>query len=106
MFATSSSHAHGRSRPRHNHDVSHVPRKVCTGPTTIYQTCKASFVFSCKNAKVVARKLGSKYKRDKTCIWVPKSIVTNLVGSNKSWYLKPKLNYLAGLCIRGLKLDY
>jgi xanthosine utilization system XapX-like protein len=30
-----------------------------------------------KNDKVVARSLGPKCKRDKTCIWVPKSIVTN-----------------------------
>ena len=35
--------------------------------------------------KVVARKLGAKCKGDKTCIWVPKDIVTNLVGPNKSW---------------------
>jgi hypothetical protein len=35
--------------------------------------------FHVKNAKVVARKLGSKCKGDKTCIWVPKSVVTNLV---------------------------
>jgi hypothetical protein len=88
MFATSSSYAHGRNRPRHNHIVSHAPRKVSTGPTTIYQTCDASFVLSCKNARVVARKLGSKCKRDKTCIWVPKSVVTNLVGPNKSWVPK------------------
>jgi hypothetical protein len=84
MFATSSSHVHGRNRPRHNRVVSHAPRKICTGPTTIYQTCNVSFVLSCKNAKVVARMLGFKCKRDKTCIWVPKSIVTNLVGHNKS----------------------
>jgi hypothetical protein len=88
IFATSFSHAHGRSRPRCNHVVSHAPRTVCLGPTTIYQTCNASFVLSCKNAKVVARKLGSKCKRDKTCIWVPKSVVTNLVGPNKSWVPK------------------
>jgi hypothetical protein len=88
MFATSSSYAHGRNRPRRNHVVSHAPRKTSTGPTTLYQTCDASFVLSCKNAKVVARKLGSKCKRDKTCIWVPKSIVTNLVGPNKSWVPK------------------
>jgi hypothetical protein len=88
MFATSSSHAHDRSRPRRNHVVSHAFRKVCTGPTTIYQTCNDSFVLSSKNAKVVARKLGSKCKRDKTCIWVPKSVVTNLVGPNKSWVPK------------------
>jgi hypothetical protein len=88
MFATSSSYAHGRNRPRRNHVVSHVPRKVSTGPTSIYHTCDASFVLPCKNAKVVARKLGSKCKRDKTCIWVLKSIVTNLVGPNKSWVPK------------------
>jgi hypothetical protein len=41
-----------------------------------------------KNAKVVARKLGSKCKGDKTCIWVPKSVVTKLVGPNKSWVPK------------------
>jgi hypothetical protein len=36
----------------------------------------------------------------------PKAPNTNLIGPNKSWDLKPKLNYLAGLCIRGLTLDY
>jgi hypothetical protein len=41
-----------------------------------------------KIQKVVARKLGSKCKGDKTCIWVPKVIVTNLVGPNKSWVPK------------------
>jgi hypothetical protein len=88
MFATSSSYAHGRNRPRRNHVVSHMSRKVSTGPTAIYHACDASFVLSCKNAKVVARKFGSKCKRDKTCIWVSKSIVTNLVGPNKSWVPK------------------
>jgi hypothetical protein len=88
MFASSSSYAHGRNKPRCHHVVSHAPRKVSTGPTTIYHTCDASFVLTCKNAKVVARKLGSKCKRDKTCIWVPNSVVTNLVGPNKSWVPK------------------
>jgi hypothetical protein len=46
------------------------------------------FVLLCKNAKVVARKLGSKCKGDKTNIWVPKTVVTNLVGPNKSWVPK------------------
>jgi hypothetical protein len=65
MFATSSSYAHGRNRPKRNHVVSHVPRKVSTGPTAIYHACDASFVLSCKNAKVDTRKLGSKCKREK-----------------------------------------
>jgi hypothetical protein len=33
--------------------------------------------FCCKNKKVIARKLGAKCKGDKTCIWVPKTIITN-----------------------------
>ena len=41
-----------------------------------------------KNMKVIARKLGAKCKGDKTCIWVPKAIITNLVGPNKSWVPK------------------
>ena len=45
----------------------------------------------CKNEKVVARKLGSKCKGDKTCIWLPKAIVTNLVGANKSWLPKTQV---------------
>jgi hypothetical protein len=88
MIASSSTFIHGRSRPRRNHVVSHTPRKMCNGPSTIYHACNASFVLSCKNAKVVARKLGSKCKGDKTCIWIPKVIVTNLVGPNKSWVPK------------------
>jgi hypothetical protein len=88
MFASSSTFVHGRSRPRRNHVVSHTPRKMCNGPSTIYYACNASFVLSCRNAKVVAKKLGSKCKGDKTCIWVPKVILTNLVGPNKSWVPK------------------
>jgi hypothetical protein len=88
MFASSSTHVHDTSRPRCNHTISRAPRKVYTGPTTMYQTCNASFVLLCKNAKVVARKLGSKCKGDKTCIWVPKVVVTNLIGPNKSWVPK------------------
>jgi hypothetical protein len=77
-FASSSTFVHGRSRPR----------KMCNIPTTIFHACNTSFVLSCKNEKVVARKLGAKCKGDKTCIWVPKLIVTNLVGPNKSWVPK------------------
>jgi hypothetical protein len=88
LFASSSTYAYSRNRPRRNHVVSHVPRKTCNSPTTIHHACNASFELSCKNAKVVARKLGSKCKGDKTCIWVPKIVVTNLVGPNKSWVPK------------------
>jgi hypothetical protein len=88
MVASSSTYAYGRNRPGRNHAVSHAPKRTCNGPTTVFHTCNTSFVLLCKNAKVVARKLGSKCKGDKTCIWVPKAIMTNLVGPNKSWVPK------------------
>jgi hypothetical protein len=89
MFASSSSsYAHGRNRPRRHHVASHASRNASNGPTMLYQTYDASFVLLRKNDKVVARDLGPKCKRDKTCIWVPKSYVTNLVGPNKSWVPK------------------
>jgi hypothetical protein len=69
MFASSNSfHAHGRRRPRRHHITSHVPRNASNGPTMLYQTYDASFVLLCKNDKVVAKSLGPKCKRDKTCI--------------------------------------
>jgi hypothetical protein len=74
-------------RPRRNF-VSHAPRKVYNKPTTIFHACNTKYVLTCKNEKVVARKMGSKCKGDKTCIWVPKAIITNLVGPNKSWVPK------------------
>jgi hypothetical protein len=88
MFASSSTFVHGRSRPRKNQVVHHVHRKMCNIPTTVFHACNISFVLSCKNEKVVARKFGAKCKGDKTCICVPKVIVTNLVGPNKSWVPK------------------
>jgi hypothetical protein len=88
LCSHSSAFVHGRSRPRRNYATSHAPRKVYNGPTTVYHACNAYFILLCKNAKVVARKLGSKCKGDKTCLWVPKTIVTNLAGPNKS--LVPK----------------
>jgi hypothetical protein len=109
MYASSSStHAHGRNRPRRqvHHVVSHAPRSASNGPTMLYHTYDASFVLMCKNDKVVARNLGPKCKRDKTCIWVPKSYVTNLAGPNKSWYLKPKLKSPCRFMYPGHKLDY
>jgi hypothetical protein len=61
---------------------------MCNESATVFHACNTTFVLSCKNKEVVARKLGAKCKGDKTCIWVPKTIVTNLVGPNKSWVPK------------------
>jgi hypothetical protein len=91
MFASSSStHAHGRNRPRrHIHSVvSHAPRSAPNGQTMLYHAYGASYVLYYKNDKVIARNVGPKCKGGKTCVWVPKSYVTNLVGPNKSWVPK------------------
>jgi hypothetical protein len=94
MFASSSSYMHDRDMSRRNvvHHMPrrngvNVPRKI-NEPSTIYHACNASFAICRKNKKVIARKLGARCKGDRTCIWVPKAIVTNLVGSNKSWVPK------------------
>jgi hypothetical protein len=94
MLASSSSYMHGRNMSRRNvihhvprKNIAHAPRKV-NEPSTIYHVCNASFAICRKDRKVIARKLGAKCKGDKTCIWVPKTIVTNLVGPNKSWVPK------------------
>jgi hypothetical protein len=86
----SSYHAHGRSKPRcraHN-VVSYAPRNASHDPSMLYHTFDASYVLQCKNDKVSASNVGPKCKRGKTCIWVPKTYVTNLVGPNKSWIPK------------------
>lgn len=94
MFASSSSMMYDRSLARKHviHHVprrnAHVPRKTSNEPSTIYYALNASFAICRKDKKVVARKLGAKCKGDKTCIWVPKAICTNLVGPNKSWVPK------------------
>ena len=94
MFASSSSYKHDRDMCRRNvvhmprRNFAHVPRKVVNKPSTIYYACNAPFAICRKDKKVIARKLGIRCKGDKTCIWVPKTIVTNLVGPNKSWVPK------------------
>jgi hypothetical protein len=87
MFASSSSsHVHGRSRPRRHvhHVVSSAPINASNGPTMLYRTYYASYVLICKNDKVVAKNLGPKCKKGKTCIWILKSYVTNHAEPNNS----------------------
>src|SRR5688500_13793531 len=92
LDAHSSSFMHGRNMSRKNamprKNVIHAPSKVVNEPCTIYCALNASFVSCRKDKKIVARKLGGKCKGDKTCIWVPKDICTNLVGPNMSWVPK------------------
>jgi hypothetical protein len=78
--SSTSSHAHRRSRPRcHAHNVGfHAPRNASQGPFMLYRTYESSYLLHCKNDKNFATNMGPKSKKGKTCIWVPKSYVTNL----------------------------
>jgi hypothetical protein len=108
MFASSSDSNRSRTRRRASHVVSDMSkdRNASHGPSILFRTFDASYVIHCKYDRVVATNVGPECKKGKTCIWVPKSYVTNLTGPNTSWGPKPKPKFLAGLCVRGLKLDH
>jgi hypothetical protein len=95
MIASSSgSYAHSRSRPKHRscHVVSHASKdgNASHVPSILFHTFDASYVFYCKNDRIVASNMGTKSKKGKTCICVPKYYVTNLTGPNSSWGPKPQ----------------
>jgi hypothetical protein len=60
------------------------------GPFIAYHALGASYVLSCKSSKVVATHVGPKRKNGKTCVWVPKTYVSNLNGPSSDWVPKTK----------------
>jgi hypothetical protein len=55
-----------------------------------FKTFDESFVLTNKSGKVVAKYVGSKHKSPKTCVWVPKVLVSNVKGSKTVWVPKNK----------------
>jgi hypothetical protein len=50
-----------------------------------YHDFDASYVLMRnKLGKIIALHVGSHHKRSKTCVWVPKCLVTNLKGPNQT----------------------
>jgi hypothetical protein len=49
-------------------------------PNISFKTFDASYVLTNKSGKVVAKYVGGKHKGSKTCIWVPKVLVSNVNG--------------------------
>jgi hypothetical protein len=93
IASLSASYAHGRSRTkRHAHrDVSYAPRtRNASHSPMLYHTFDASYMLYSKSSKVCASNVGPKCKKGKTCIWVPKSYVTNLTGPSTRWVPKPQ----------------
>jgi hypothetical protein len=57
---------------------------------TFHKTFDASYVLTNKSGKVVARYVGGKHKGSKTCVWVPKVLVSNVKGPKTVWVPKNK----------------
>jgi hypothetical protein len=59
-------------------------------PSISFKTFDASYVLTNKSGKVVAKYAGGKHKGSKTCVWVPKVLVSNLKGPKTVWVPKIK----------------
>jgi hypothetical protein len=55
-----------------------------------FNTFDASYVLTNKSGKVVAKYAGGKHKGSKTCVWVPKVLVSNVKGPKTVWVPKNK----------------
>jgi DNA repair exonuclease SbcCD ATPase subunit len=57
---------------------------------TSFKTFDASYVLTNKSGKVVAKYVRGKHKGSKTCVWVPKVLVSNVKGPKTIWVPKFK----------------
>jgi cell division protein FtsL len=55
-----------------------------------FKTFDASYVLTNKSGKVVAKYIGGKHKSPKTCVWVPKVLVSDVKGPKTIWVPKNK----------------
>jgi hypothetical protein len=59
-------------------------------PIISFKTFDASYDLTNKSGKVVAKYVGAKHKGSKTCVWVPKVLVSNVKGPKTIWVPKNK----------------
>jgi hypothetical protein len=59
-------------------------------PNVSFKTFDASYVLTNKSGKVVAKYVGGKHKGSKTCVLVPKVLVSNVKGPKTVWVPKNK----------------
>jgi hypothetical protein len=81
------------SSSRHTTQVK-MPRKKIHAASNehnvSFKTFDASYVLTNKSGKVVAKYVGGKHKSPKTCVWVPKVLVSNVKGPKTVWVPKNK----------------
>jgi hypothetical protein len=56
-----------------------------------FKTFDASYVLTNKSGKVVVKYVGGKHKGSKTCVWLPKVLVSNVKGPKTVWVPKNKV---------------
>jgi hypothetical protein len=81
------------SSSRHSSHVKMPKRKTPTAsnePNVSFKTFDATYVLTSKSGKVVAKYVGGKHKGSKTCVWVPKVLVSNVKGPKTVWVPKNK----------------
>jgi 3D (Asp-Asp-Asp) domain-containing protein len=81
------------SSSRHSTNVKMPKKKTPTAsnePNISFKTFDASYVLTNKSGKVVAKYVGGKHKGSKTCVWVPKVLVSNVKGPKTVWVPKNK----------------
>jgi hypothetical protein len=81
------------SSSRHSTHVK-MPKKkspvASNEPNFSFKTFDASYVLTNKSGKVVAKYVGGKHKGSKTCVWVPKVLVSNVKEPKTVWVPKNK----------------
>jgi hypothetical protein len=59
-------------------------------PIVSFKTFDASYVLTNKSGKIVVKYVGGKHKGSKTCVWVPKVLVSNVKRPKTIWVPKNK----------------
>jgi hypothetical protein len=81
------------SSSRHSTHIKMPKKKIANASNEhniSFKTFDASYVLTNKSAKVVAKYVGSKHKSPKTCVWIPKVLVSNVKGPKTVWVPKNK----------------
>jgi hypothetical protein len=71
------------SSSRHSTHINMPKKKIPNASnehSISFKTFDASYVLTNKSGKVVAKYIGGKHKGSKTCVWVPKVLVSNVKG--------------------------
>jgi hypothetical protein len=81
------------SSSRHTTHIKMAKKKIPTVSNehnVSFKTFDASYVLTNKSGKMVAKYVGGKHKSPKTCVWVPKVVVSNVKGPKTVWVPKNK----------------